>query len=127
MLTDPALYALVFTGITGFYLFTVALQTGSVNGAAAALVVGETVLPGAVGILLLGDVVSDGWTISTALAFTAAVIGGVIVSSSSGVQAVEHGEAAAFHEPFHEQHQLGAPRAGGKSVSDSGTRRPGGG
>ena len=39
LFTDPALYALLISGIGGFYLFTVALQTGSVNGAAAALVV----------------------------------------------------------------------------------------
>ncbi|MGW0037939.1 EamA/RhaT family transporter [Gordonia sp. NPDC003376] len=99
MLTDPALYALAFSGISGFYLFTVALQTGSVNGAAAALVVGETVLPGAIGILLLGDTIRDGWVIPTGIAFAVAVIGGVVVSSSSAVAAVETGEAAAFHEP----------------------------
>ncbi|MFT4044742.1 MAG: EamA/RhaT family transporter, partial [Gordonia sp. (in: high G+C Gram-positive bacteria)] len=76
LFTDPALYALAFTGVSGFYLFIVALQTGSVNGAAAALVVGETVVPGAVGILLLGDGIEPGWGVVTGLSFTAAVIGG---------------------------------------------------
>lgn len=104
LLTDPALYGLALSGILGFYLFTVALQTGSVNGAAAALVVGETVIPGAIGILLLGDAIADGWVIPTTLAFVAAVIGGVIVSSSSAVQVVEHGEAAAFHRETRPRH-----------------------
>ena len=53
LVIDPAAYAVVVAGVGGFYLFTVALQAGSVNAAAAALVVGETVIPGAVGLTLL--------------------------------------------------------------------------
>ncbi|MEE3852272.1 EamA/RhaT family transporter [Gordonia sp. LSe1-13] len=93
MFTDPALYALLFSGITGFYLFTVALQTGSVNGAAAALVVGQTVLPGAVGIIFLGDVTRAGWGPAAIIAFVAAVAGGVVLSSSRAVTAVETADA----------------------------------
>ncbi|GAA3707506.1 EamA/RhaT family transporter [Gordonia hankookensis] len=89
LFTDPALYGLLFSGICGFYLFTVALQTGSVNGAAAALVVGQTVLPGLVGILLLGDVTRAGWGPVAIVAFTAAVGGGVVLASSGAVTAVE--------------------------------------
>ncbi|ROR41950.1 hypothetical protein [Kitasatospora cineracea] len=55
LLADPALYAVLVGGLGGMYLHTVALQIGSVNGATAALVVGETVVPGAVGVLWLGD------------------------------------------------------------------------
>ncbi|MFK8912564.1 hypothetical protein, partial [Streptomyces sp. YS-3] len=51
LLSDPALYAIAVAGAGGMYLHTVALQIGSVNGATAALVVGETVLPGAIGVL----------------------------------------------------------------------------
>ncbi|RPA59492.1 DMT family transporter [Gordonia sp. L191] len=122
LLTDPALYGLAFSGILGFYLFTVALQTGSVNGAAAALVVGETVIPGAIGILLLGDTITNGWEIPTTIAFIAAVIGGVIVSSSSAVQAVEHAEAAAYHHEHRPRPLESAPpRAALESGSDHGT------
>ncbi|MEU4115801.1 hypothetical protein AB0F71_15055 [Kitasatospora sp. NPDC028055] len=55
LISDPALYAVLVGGLGGMYVHTVALQLGSVNGATAALVVGETVLPGAVGVLWLGD------------------------------------------------------------------------
>ncbi|GAC70955.1 hypothetical protein [Gordonia soli] len=82
MLTDPALYAIVLCGVGGFYLFTVALQTGSVNGAAAALVVGETVIPGIVGILVLGDATRPGWQVVAVIAFIAAVCGAVYVALS---------------------------------------------
>ncbi|AFR46847.1 hypothetical protein KTR9_0179 [Gordonia sp. KTR9] len=94
LFTDPALYALLLSGIGGFYLFTVALQTGSVNAAAAALVVGQTVLPGAVGIAFLGDVTRAGWGPVAIVAFVAAVLGGVVLASSGAVTAVETADAA---------------------------------
>ncbi|ANY21654.1 MULTISPECIES: hypothetical protein [Gordonia] len=93
LFTDPALYALLLSGIGGFYLFTVALQTGSVNAAAAALVVGQTVLPGAVGIAFLGDVTRAGWGPVAIVAFAAAVLGGVVLASSGAVTAVETADA----------------------------------
>lgn len=89
LFTDPALYALLLSGMGGFYLFTVALQTGSVNGAAAALVVGQTVLPGAVGLIFLGDVVRDGWMPAAVVAFVGSVVAGAYMASSSAVTAVE--------------------------------------
>jgi drug/metabolite transporter (DMT)-like permease len=80
LLSDPASWAVVVAGLGGFYLFTVALQVGSVNGVAAALVVGETVVPGIVGVALLGDAARPGYGWLVALAFIAAVIGAVAVA-----------------------------------------------
>ncbi|GAB92240.1 hypothetical protein [Gordonia rhizosphera] len=106
LFTDPALYALLFSGIGGFYLFTVALQTGSVNGAAAALVVGQTVLPGAVGIIFLGDVTRAGWGPVAIVAFVAAVVGGVVLASSGAVTAVESADATNMPTGFgHSPHE----------------------
>lgn len=80
LLSDPASWTIAIAGLGGFYLFTVALQLGSVNGAAAALVVGETVVPGVAGVLLLGDTARSGlgWLVS--IAFVAAVGGAVAVA-----------------------------------------------
>lgn len=86
ILRDPAAHAVLIGGVGGFYLFTVALQTGSVNGAAAALVVGETVIPGVAGIALLGDTTRAGWGVVAALAFVAAVTGAVMVAVSGAVE-----------------------------------------
>ncbi|MDH6193455.1 drug/metabolite transporter (DMT)-like permease [Mycobacterium frederiksbergense] len=80
LLADPALWAVMVAGAGGFYLFTVALQVGSVNGVAAALVVGETVVPGIVGVVLLGDSARPGYSWLVALAFATAVIGAVAVA-----------------------------------------------
>ena len=89
ILTDPAAYAVVICGVGGFYLFTVALQTGAVSAAAASIVVGETVVPSALGIALLGDSTRPGWAVPTLIAFAAAVSGAIVVATSSAVEATE--------------------------------------
>ncbi|MEU4352546.1 hypothetical protein [Streptomyces sp. NPDC023838] len=80
LLSDPALYAILVAGVGGMYLHTVALQIGSVNGATAALVVGETVLPGAIGVLWLGDASRAGFAWMAVLGFVLAVGGAVGVA-----------------------------------------------
>lgn len=80
LLSDPALWGLVVAGAGGFYLHTVALQLGSVNGATAALVVGETVVPGVVGVLLLGDTARPGMGWLVGVGFVCAIAGAVAVS-----------------------------------------------
>lgn len=87
ILTDPAAYALAISGIGGFYLHTVALQLGSVNGATAALVVGETVVPGLVGIIWLGDNALPGRTWLAAAGFIFAVAGAIAVAWSGAAEA----------------------------------------
>jgi drug/metabolite transporter (DMT)-like permease len=80
LLTDPALYAILTGGVGGMYLHTVALQIGSVNGATAALVVGETVVPGALGVLWLGDASRHGYAAAAMAGFLLAVAGAVAVA-----------------------------------------------
>ncbi|MFF4157213.1 hypothetical protein [Streptomyces sp. NPDC001678] len=80
LLADPALYAILISGSVGMYLHTVALQIGSVNGATAALVVGETVLPGIIGVLWLGDTSREGFAWMAILGFLLAVAGAVAVA-----------------------------------------------
>ncbi|MFA4081864.1 hypothetical protein [Mycobacteroides salmoniphilum] len=86
MLSDPAAYAVILAGVGGFYLFTVALQVGSVNGAAAALVVGETVVPGVTGVVLLGDSARPGLGWLVAVAFLVAVVAAVTVAAFGAVE-----------------------------------------
>jgi hypothetical protein len=80
LLADPASWTILVAGLGGFYLFTVALQIGSVNGAAAALVVGETVVPGITGVALLGDTAQRGLGWLVAVAFVSAVGGALAVA-----------------------------------------------
>lgn len=90
LLMDPAFWAIAIAGAGGFYLFTVALQLGSVNGAVAALVVGETVVPGIVGVALLGDTAQRGMGWLVTLGFCTAVGGAVAVAIFG---AADHAEA----------------------------------
>ena len=57
--------------------------------AAASIVVGETVVPSALGIALLGDSTRPGWAVPTLIAFAAAVSGAIVVATSSAVEATE--------------------------------------
>ncbi|MCI3928144.1 hypothetical protein [Streptomyces sp. AN091965] len=80
LIADPALYAILIAGAIGMYLHTVALQIGSVNGATAALVVGETILPGILGVVWLGDSSRPGFLWLAITGFVLAVAGAVAVA-----------------------------------------------
>ncbi|MET9735748.1 hypothetical protein ABZZ79_35505 [Streptomyces sp. NPDC006458] len=58
--TDPAAYAVVCSGITGYLLLIEALQVGAVTAATAAMVIGETVGPAIFGVIWLGDTTRHG-------------------------------------------------------------------
>ncbi|WP_405164143.1 hypothetical protein OG203_03205 [Nocardia sp. NBC_01499] len=92
LLTDPAAWTIAIAGIGGFYLHTVALQLGSVNGATAALVVGETVIPGIVGVLVLGDTSRPGLGWLAALGFVLAIGGAVAVAVFGNLSQLEHAD-----------------------------------
>jgi drug/metabolite transporter (DMT)-like permease len=89
MVADPAAWTIALAGIGGFYLHTVALQLGSVNGATAALVAGETVVPGIVGVLLLGDTSRHGMEWLALLGFILAVGGAVAVAIFGSAEATK--------------------------------------
>jgi len=55
LMTDPAAYAIPVAGGLGLLLYTVALQRTSVTTATAMAILGETLIPAAAGVLLLGD------------------------------------------------------------------------
>src|SRR6202022_1553623 len=93
MLTDPAYYAIIVAGIGGMYLHTVALQIGSVNGATAALVVGETVVPGILGVLWLGDSSRPGLAWLAIFGFVLAVAGAGAGAGLGASEVQDAGEA----------------------------------
>ncbi len=80
LLRSPAAYALAVAGAVALLAYSTALQRGSVTAATAPLVVGETVAPALVGLLVLGDRPRSGWEIVAALGFTLAVAGALSLS-----------------------------------------------
>ncbi len=64
-------------GVLAMLTYSIALQRGSVTQATAPLVVGETVAPALVGLLLLGDHARPGWGWVAILGFSLSVAGAV--------------------------------------------------
>lgn len=84
--SNPATYALAVAGGLALLAYSTALQRGSVTQATAPLVVGETVAPALVGLLLLGDAPREGWGWVAALGFTLAVAGAVSLSRHGEIE-----------------------------------------
>ena len=84
--TDPAVWALVAYAALGFWLYTVALSRGSVGPVIAILSLAETLGPGAVGLLLLGEGIRDGWWPGFVIGLVLA-LGSVVVLASSPAHA----------------------------------------
>ncbi|GAA4755415.1 EamA/RhaT family transporter [Gordonia alkaliphila] len=80
LLTDPAAWAIAVAGASGFYIQTVALQVGAVNGVTAVLVVGETAGPSIIGVLFLGDHAQAGLGWLAVAGFIGAVVGAILVA-----------------------------------------------
>lgn len=78
LLADPLVYGVVLMGAMGVMTFAKALQNGEVGRATAVLSVTEVVVPGVVGIALLGDRIRPGWE-GAALSGVAVALAGVVV------------------------------------------------
>ena len=76
-LRSPATYALAVAAAVAMLTYSTALQRGTVTQATAPLVVGETVAPALVGLLLLGDEPRQGWGWVATVGFAMAVGGAV--------------------------------------------------
>ncbi len=87
--TNPALYAVLAGGATGFLLLTSALQRGSVTTAVAGMVVGETVAPALVGVLWLGDRTRPGLSWMVVAGFAVAVAATLVLARFGEAPTVE--------------------------------------
>jgi drug/metabolite transporter (DMT)-like permease len=92
LLSDPALWAMAFAGILGLLLYAMALQRGRVTIATSAVVVTETLVPGAIGITLLGDRPAQGRTLLAALGFAVTVAGSVLLARYGEAPAKERAQ-----------------------------------
>lgn len=80
LLLDPAAWTIAIAGAVGFFVQTVALQLGAVNGVTAVLVVGETAGPSLIGVMFLGDQAKPGFGWLALVGFVGAVVGAVLVA-----------------------------------------------
>jgi drug/metabolite transporter (DMT)-like permease len=75
LLREPAAYALLAGGAVAYLLYAIALQRAAVMTATSTLVLAQTVVPAAVGVLALGDTVRAGGALLAALGLALAVAG----------------------------------------------------
>lgn len=79
---QPLALAIVICGAVGVLAYLRALERGSAGPLAAVLSVTEVVVPGVIGVAVLGDVVRDGWAVPVGLALAAAVVACAVLASS---------------------------------------------
>ncbi|MGW4898396.1 hypothetical protein ACWEQL_40075 [Kitasatospora sp. NPDC004240] len=78
--TEPSAYAIAIGGLGGFTALTWAMQSGSVTAATAAMVLGETLGPAVVGVVVLGDRTRGGTVPLAVLGFLAAIAGALALA-----------------------------------------------
>lgn len=126
LLLDPAAWTIAVAGAVGFFVQTVALQLGAVNGVTAVLVVGETAGPSLVGVLFLGDTAKAGMGWLAVVGFIGAVIGAVLVAWYGSGDPDHFGEAPPMKGGWRRGRQAhdGSEYDGGDTASDGDTARP---
>ncbi|MEJ2863111.1 hypothetical protein [Actinomycetospora flava] len=96
---DPVIWALLgFAGL-GLALYTVALGRGAVGPVVAVLAVTETLAPGLLGLVALGDSIRPGWTPWFVVGLVLA-LGGVVVLARSPAQASLSGDDGVAPPPL---------------------------
>jgi drug/metabolite transporter (DMT)-like permease len=99
VLTDPVAWALLGYAALGLGLYTVALARGAVGPVVAVLAVTETLVPGLLGLAVLGDGIRGGWTVGF-LAGLVLALGGVVVLARSPAQASLAGDDGVARPPL---------------------------
>ncbi len=82
LLGQPSTYLVVGFWLVGMVGYTAALSRGDVGAVTAVFTVTEVLLPGMVGIWLLGDPVRPGWGWVLALGLAAALAGTVVIAKA---------------------------------------------
>lgn len=86
LLTNPVTYALGLGGILGTLLYATALQRGSVTSASAMTIVGQTLGPSIVGMLMLGGHSKPGFTILAVAGFVLTVAGAIALARHAHIE-----------------------------------------
>jgi drug/metabolite transporter (DMT)-like permease len=97
LLTDPALYIVAVAGGLAMLFYATALQRGSVTTSTAMMVLGETVLPSLIGIVLLGDRTRPGFVLVAVAGFVLAVAAALALARFGEPAPIEPQQQAPAH------------------------------
>jgi drug/metabolite transporter (DMT)-like permease len=99
LLRDPAAYAAAVSGACAFLSFAAGLQRGAVTTVSALVIIGETALPAAAGIVLWHDRTRPGWTVPAVLGFALAVAGALVLARFAEPGSDDSDSSAGSGEP----------------------------
>ncbi|PVZ10003.1 hypothetical protein [Actinomycetospora cinnamomea] len=99
LMADPAVWALLGFAVLGLALYTVALGRGHVGPVVAVLAVTETLAPGLLGLVALGDSIRPGWMWGFVLGLVLA-LGSVVLLARSPAQASLAGDDGVAPPPL---------------------------
>jgi drug/metabolite transporter (DMT)-like permease len=68
-------------GLLGFWLYSTGLERGRVSAVTAPMIVGQTAVPGLLGVFALGDGVRPGWWLAVGVGLALAMLGAALVGS----------------------------------------------
>jgi drug/metabolite transporter (DMT)-like permease len=88
LVTDPVAWMVLAFGVVGAVLYARSLERGEVGPATATLWVIEVLVPGGVGVLVLGDTVRPGTTVPAVVGIALAVVGTVVLARSGAGEPV---------------------------------------
>jgi drug/metabolite transporter (DMT)-like permease len=86
LLSDPAAYTVAAAGALGLLLYTAALQRTGVVTATVMAILGETLLPAAAGVLVLGDQPRPGTGIVAVVGFFSTVGGALVLARCRDIE-----------------------------------------
>ncbi|WBQ03288.1 hypothetical protein [Kribbella sp. CA-293567] len=79
LLQSPTTYTLPVSAALAFLLYSLALQRGSVTLATTPMIALQTIAPSAIGVLVLGDAVREGWYAGALGGFAVTAVGALIL------------------------------------------------
>lgn len=74
-------------GLIGFWLYSTGLARGSVSAVTAPMIVGQTAVPGVLGVVALGDEIRPGWGAAVVLGLALAMVGAALVGPPQALAA----------------------------------------
>jgi drug/metabolite transporter (DMT)-like permease len=92
LLGSAAAYAVIIFGVAAAWFFTASLQRGGVVPATAMMLIGETIPPSVIGVMVLGDSARPGWMPVAYIGFAVAVAGAVLLARFGEIHPVEETE-----------------------------------
>lgn len=86
LFAEPLAWAVLGFGVVGALAYARSLERGPVGPATAVLWVVEVVVPGIIGVIVLGDTVRPGWTVPALVGVVAAMAACVVLAGSPAEQ-----------------------------------------